>query len=264
MQVEDENWKYTLAINGNTNYHSPLNTILKNNNIRGGETFEDNRFENMAAFRGYVRDKVKEIAEAYKVVRTVNTVAVALALWDTYGRGVYKKTLEEESPPYTVYTSVLVEYVINGEKATITVSDSLAEYRQGQLIQGRSVIIGNKSPVLLTIAVEGALDQYAIQDYCLHIATHRMARLNIGVNIFDYGRGEELVAMFPWNWNVRTQIDNYVRSVFYSIRNDGEVEIDMDDIDWRGMDESRNEASVTIRTSEKVGVTLNILLIYSI
>jgi len=247
MEVEEENWEYTLNFyDANINYHVPLNTVLGLSLTRRftQETFDDNMFGNIAEFRGHVRDRVRQIAEAYDMAQNVDTAAITTALREEYEIDL-DADWDGEDPPYSDYAYVNVEYVINGEQATITVSDHLDQDGDGYPTE-----IYNRSPVLLTIAVEGSLDQNAILQYSLHIANLLYER-NIGVDIMRFPDENtlNLVAIFPYHWNNRTQIDNYVRAVWRSIRNDGEVEIDAYNIDWRGMDESRNEASVTIRTT---------------
>ena len=233
MANEDENWKYTIDINDNTTYHVPLKKVLSDNNIIIKETY-DNVFENMTDFRTYVRDIVRQIAEAYDMVQTVNKAAVTKGLYDEYYIDL------EDDEPYDEYTFITVEYVIYGEEATITVSDRLDSTYNTYRSE-----IRNKSPVLVFIAVEGELNQRNILDFCL---SNLSWDINIGVDIFDFGRGGELVATFPYSGNNYAQIENYVRSVFRSIQEDGDVETNEYNVDWTDM-ESKNEASVIISTT---------------
>ena len=126
--------EYTIRIVYKMQYHvrlvnaAGINLSQLNNNSQFTRTFD-----NDAAFRAYIIEFCKGLRAAYDMAQNVNTAAVTndlgdrIDLWELR----WRYNLEGDGViPYDYYTYPIVEYLLNGLEATITLKDEIDLYGQ--------------------------------------------------------------------------------------------------------------------------------------
>ena len=146
--------EYTIRIVQQQNYHLQ---IRSNSFFPGGITIPDlnnngqftQTFDNDTAFKAYVDDLSESIASGLYTDTTRLEIRLGLTSDDDE---------DDDYDDLSDYTYVTVRYAINGQEATITVTDAFDDTGEGR----DSLVINASPPVTLNIQLEGPLRRNVI------------------------------------------------------------------------------------------------------